>query len=108
MTHMDLSRRQVLGSAVAAVSTAVMGGARATDARVEQPAAADAQRQRPASEPFGYCLNTSTIRGNGLDIVGVITAASKAGFHAIEPWLNEIDAYTQKGGTLADLRKRIA
>jgi 2-keto-myo-inositol isomerase len=60
------------------------------------------------AEPFGYCLNTSTIRGNNLDITAVVAAASKAGFQAIEPWITEIDAYTSKGGTLADLGKRIA
>ena len=65
-------------------------------------------RTRPANEPFGYCLNTSTIRGNKLDIVGVVTAASKAGFHAIEPWITELDAYTSSGGSLKDLGKRIA
>ena len=67
-----------------------------------------AARTRPANEPFGYCLNTSTIRGNNLDIVGVVNAASKAGFHAIEPWIMEIDRYTTGGGTLKDLGKRIA
>jgi hypothetical protein len=35
-------------------------------------------------------------------------AAAKAGFNAIEPWVNEIDAYVTKGGTLKDLGKRIA
>ena len=65
-------------------------------------------RPRPASEPFGYCLNTSTIRGNNLDIVDVVNAASKAGFHAIEPWIMEIDRYTAGGGVLKDLGKRIA
>ncbi|MEP6917449.1 MAG: sugar phosphate isomerase/epimerase family protein, partial [Acidobacteriota bacterium] len=48
------------------------------------------------------------IRGNNLDIVAVVAAASKAGFQAIEPWITEIDAYTAKGGTLKDLGKRIA
>jgi sugar phosphate isomerase/epimerase len=76
------------------------------------PAAESAQsstaRSRPANEPFGYCLNTSTIRGNNLDLPAVITAASKAGFHAIEPWITEIDRYTAGGGTLKDLGKRIA
>ncbi|HEX9365811.1 MAG TPA: sugar phosphate isomerase/epimerase family protein, partial [Vicinamibacterales bacterium] len=43
-----------------------------------------------------------------LDIVGEINAAAKAGFHAIEPWIREIDDYTSKGGTLKDLGKRIA
>jgi len=66
------------------------------------------ERQRPANEPFGYCLNTSTIRGNQLDIVRVVEAAGKAGFHAIEPWITELDTYTKAGGSLKDLGKRIA
>ncbi len=72
---------------------------------------ADAQTRggtRPANEPFGYCLNTSTIRGNNLDITAVVTAASKAGFQAIEPWIAELDRHTSAGGSLKDLGKRIA
>lgn len=102
---MDLSRRQMLGGAVATVGAAMVGTSVGTEA---DQAARPAGRTRPANEPFGYCLNTSTIRGNNLDIVGVITAAAKAGFHSIEPWLNEIDAYVGKGGTLKELRTRIA
>ena len=98
---MELSRREVLAGAAAAVAAA---SSVATDAQA--PSAAS--RTRPANEPFGYCLNTSTIRGNNLDIAAEITAASKAGFHAIEPWLTEIDKYTSGGGTLKDLGKRIA
>ena len=66
------------------------------------------QRPRPASEPFGYCLNTSTIRGNQLGIVREVEAAARAGFQGIEPWIAELDAYTKDGGTLKDLGKRIA
>ena len=101
---MDLSRREVLGGAVAAFGAAAVPS---TAAEALAPGAAGA-RIRPANEPFGYCLNTSTIRGNNLDIVGEINAAAKAGFHAIEPWIREIDDYTSKGGTLKDLGKRIA
>jgi 2-keto-myo-inositol isomerase len=100
---MEFSRRAVLGSAVAAVGAAVMSSTTG-EAQAPRPAA----KTRPANEPFGYCLNTSTIRGNKLDIVGVVTAASKAGFHAIEPWITELDAYTSGGGALKDLGKRIA
>ena len=100
---MDLSRREVLASAAAAV-----GAAAVTSIVAETQGARPAPRTRPANEPFGYCLNTSTIRGNNLDLPGVITAASKAGFHAIEPWIMEIDRYTAAGGTLKDLGKRIA
>jgi 2-keto-myo-inositol isomerase len=100
---MTLSRRDLLGSAVAAFGATV-----ASSTNAEAQAARPAARPRPVNEPFGYCLNTSTIRGNKLDIVGVVNAAAKAGFHAIEPWLTEIDAYTTAGGALKDLGKRIA
>src|SRR4051812_47125014 len=102
---MNFTRRQILGGAVGAVGAAVVAGvpAEATGQRAAAP-----PRGRPANEPFGYCLNTSTIRGNSLDLVAEITAVAKAGFTAIEPWVNEIDAYTTKGGTLKDLGKRIA
>jgi 2-keto-myo-inositol isomerase len=101
---MELSRREAVRSVLAAVGGAVVSSS-AGQAQAPSPQGA---RARSATEPFGYCLNTSTIRGNNLDIVGVVNAASRAGFHAIEPWIREIDAYTDKGGTLGDLRKRIA
>ena len=100
---MEWSRREVLGT-VAGSLGAVAASTAIAEAMVAQPKA----RARPANEPFGYCLNTSTIRGNQLDIVQVVAAASKAGFHAIEPWITELDAYTKGGGSLKDLGKRIA
>jgi len=101
---MELSRRRVLGGAVAALGAAVASST-ASEAQAPRPATS---RTRPANEPFGYCLNTSTIRGNNLDIVGVVNAASKAGFQAIEPWIMELDRFTSSGGTLKDLGKRVA
>ena len=101
---MKLSRREVVRSAAAAFGAAMVSS---TPNEAQAPRPADA-RTRPANEPFGYCLNTSTIRGNNLDIVAVVNAASKAGFHAIEPWIMEIDRYTSDGGALKDLGKRIA
>jgi sugar phosphate isomerase/epimerase len=100
---MEFTRREVLSGAAAAVGVIASSG-RAAEAQGSRPPV----RTRPANEPFGYCLNTSTIRGNNLDIVGVVTAASKAGFQALEPWITEIDSYTTKGGSLKDLGKRIA
>jgi 2-keto-myo-inositol isomerase len=101
---MELSRREVL-TAAAALAAA---GSSAAVASPGQAPRAPAARTRPANEPFGYCLNTSTIRGNNLDLPAVVTAASKAGFQAIEPWIMEIDRYTTGGGSLKDLGKRIA
>jgi 2-keto-myo-inositol isomerase len=67
----------------------------------------------PTSIPFRYCLNTSTIRecsyeGKKVDILAGIEVASKAGYTGIEPWIGEIDKYVKEGGTLPDLRHRIA
>jgi sugar phosphate isomerase/epimerase len=69
---------------------------------------------RPASAAsdgpvgFRYCLNTATLRGYNLDLIQLVEVAGKAGYQAIEPWLNLIDTYVKGGGSLPDLRKRIA
>jgi 2-keto-myo-inositol isomerase len=97
---MELSRREIISGAAAAVVSSITPKAQAPRT--------SADATRPTNEPFGYCLNTSTIRGNNLELPAVITAASKAGFHAIEPWIMEIDRYTTGGGSLKDLGKRIA
>jgi sugar phosphate isomerase/epimerase len=57
---------------------------------------------------FRYCFNTSTIRGQKLTLVEEIDIAAKAGYQAIEPWIGEIETHVEKGGSLADLKKRIA
>ena len=103
-----LTRRDFLAGVAASVAapsirpSASAGGA--------APLAIDQNlpRPRPAGEPFGYCLNTSTIRGNKLGIADMVAAAAKAGYHGLEPWISELDAYTKSGGTLKDLGKRIA
>jgi sugar phosphate isomerase/epimerase len=69
------------------------------------PIAARAADPSPA-EPFGYCLNTSTIRGQKLPIADEIELAAKAGYQAVEPWANELDAHVRAGGTVKDLAKR--
>ncbi len=69
------------------------------------PAAATDQTD---NEPFGYCFNTSTIRGQKLSLVEELEIAARAGFKGVEPWAAEIDEYVKSGGTLFDLRKRIA
>jgi sugar phosphate isomerase/epimerase len=62
----------------------------------------------PEAEPFGYALNTSTIRGQKLPITAEIDVVARAGYQGIEPWVNEIDAHEQSGGKRADLRKQFA
>jgi 2-keto-myo-inositol isomerase len=89
------TRRKVLMSATAAIAVAahVKGE--------EMPA-------RSNTEPFGYCLNTSTLRGQNLPLAEEVEIVATAGFGAIEPWIGEIEKHVKSGGTAVDLRKQIA
>ena len=93
---LHLSRRQWIGG----ISASAVGGLAATSAT-------SAQEPRPAADPFIYCLNTATIRGQGLSIADEVELAAKAGYQAIEPWINELERHVEKGGTLRDLGRRI-
>lgn len=63
-----------------------------------------------ASAPWRpqFSLNTSTIHGQDLPLVEEIDLIARAGYDGFEPWIREIRAYLESGGSLADLRKRIA
>jgi sugar phosphate isomerase/epimerase len=94
----DLSRRQWLAGTSAAVGTLM-----ATRPTVH----AQSNTQKRAAEPFGYCLNTSTISGQKLSLVDEVEIAAKAGYQAIEPWIRELDQHVKEGGSLRDLAARI-
>ncbi len=57
---------------------------------------------------FIYCLNTSTIRGQGQGLVKSIQIAAEAGYDGVELWVNDVQAYVDQGNTLVELRKIIA
>jgi sugar phosphate isomerase/epimerase len=94
-----LTRRQWLAG-----TTAVVG---ASLASVPAIARAEVRAERKDLEPFRYCLNTSTISGQKLDLVQVVEIAAKAGYQAIEPWIREVDQYVKSGANLKDLGQRI-
>jgi sugar phosphate isomerase/epimerase len=113
--HYLPSRRQLLaaGAALGAASAAAplletTVNAQSPAPGSPAPAARTGRRARTASEPFGYCLNTSTIRGHNLSIVEEIDVAAEAGYEAIEPWIGKLDEHVAKGGSLKDLAKRIS
>ena len=54
-------------------------------------------RERAADEPFGYCLNMSTLRGQQLSVTEQIDVASAAGYDAIEPWMRDLHGYVEQG-----------
>ncbi|MFH1299694.1 MAG: sugar phosphate isomerase/epimerase family protein [Planctomycetota bacterium] len=96
--HTNLNRREMLAAAGSVLAAGFSAGT---------SAAASPARNRSAAEPFRYCFNTSTVRGQKLGIVEQVDLTSKAGYDAIEPWMRDIDQYVKDGGSLADLRKRI-
>ena len=63
--------------------------------------------RKSGSDPFRYCLNMSTIRGQELSVTEEVDVAGKAGYDAIEPWLGKLNDYKNNGGSLKDLSKRI-
>ena len=95
-----VSRREVL----AAGAIGLAGGWQ----RAHGQSAGDTATQSSANHGFRYCLNTSTIRGQKLDLVTELQIAAKAGYDGVEPWIREIQAYVQNGGRLRDLKRRIA
>jgi len=90
------SRRQLFAIAGAAASTVLAAGD--TVGAIEAGGKA----------PFRYCFNTSTIRGQKLPLDKEIEIAANAGYDAIEPWVDKINEYVKNGGSLTDVRKRIA
>ncbi len=86
---MRVTRREAIVAATAAAATAV---------------AADPS----GPSPFGFCLNTSTVRGHRLGIRAEAELAAKTGYGAIEPWLGSIRRFKDSGGKLPELKKRIS
>ncbi len=94
-----LSRREMLTSA------GVLCGAGLAGAMPGVAPAAEPGRSKV--KPFGFSLNTSTIRGQELGIVREVEIAAQAGYDAVEPWMGTLDTYVKNGGSLKDLGKRI-
>jgi 2-keto-myo-inositol isomerase len=92
------SRREWLASAAAVLGA---GLAAAAEPAPKSPTS-------PKEEPFGYCLNTSTIDGQKLTLTEKIEVAIKAGYSALEPWVRELEAHIKAGGNLKELGKRLA
>lgn len=98
----ELSRRGWLSTVPAMVGTGLALGTLGTN---EAQAADDAAG---TDGPFGFCFNTSTIQGQKLPLPEIVDIVGKAGYQGIEPWIRELDQYVKDGGSLKDLKKRIA
>src|SRR5712671_3140088 len=94
-----LSRRDLLAAAGLACGTGFVSSGPAI--------ASAAEPARARDKPFGFSLNTSTIREQDVGIVREVEITAAAGYDAIEPWMGTLDAYVKGGGSLKDLGKRI-
>ncbi len=101
--HDEIDRRGLLGTLAKGAGMAGLAQLAATQASAAAPGPG-----APVGAGFHYCLNTSTIRGQKLTLPAEMEIAAKAGYHAVEPWIGEIDAYVKEGGSLKDLGKLIA
>lgn len=104
---MSIARRSfLLGS-----SSLVAAAAATTTASADEDAAASESEAQPHradwSQRIGYCLNTSTVRGQQLSVPEQIELCASAGYDAIEPWMGDLRGYVEQGGELSELRKRI-
>lgn len=88
-----ITRREWLAASAAATSASVLSG----------PAVSAQDAARP--EQWRLALNTSTIRPASMD--DKIGAAAKAGYDAIELWVNDLTDCEKAGKSLEDLGKRI-
>jgi 2-keto-myo-inositol isomerase len=96
-----LSRRQAISTSGFLLTAALAGPSASAVA-----GSASTTVPNAGHSSFRFCLNTATIRGQKLGIDRELKIASDAGYDAIEPWIESIDAYKSGGGNLSDLRKR--
>jgi 2-keto-myo-inositol isomerase len=101
MKDNNVSRRQFIAGAGAAFGIVMTGRSKAVASSNNSKAGSDSKI------PFRYCLNTSTVRGQKLSLQKEIEIAAKAGYNAIEPWVDKIHSYAGNGGDLKDIRKQI-
>jgi sugar phosphate isomerase/epimerase len=95
------SRRRFVTTSTTGLGAALLGGSRAGAAVAPRPITSATTCR------FRYCLNTSTIRGQKLGLEKEVEVAAEAGYDAVEPWVQGVQAYAKGGGDLRDLRKRI-
>ncbi|MGL6226188.1 MAG: sugar phosphate isomerase/epimerase family protein [Thermoguttaceae bacterium] len=65
------------------------------------------EKRQLVKKPFQTALNFGTLIGFDLSLEREIDIAAQAGYEGIEPWSLGLDRFIEKGGKIADLRKRI-
>ncbi|MBA63532.1 MAG: xylose isomerase [Planctomycetaceae bacterium] len=93
---MKLNRRQAIQTSAAAL---------ACTGTMETVSAVTVENN---AKPFGYCFNTSCVRGQQLSLEEQVDLVIKAGYEGIEPWIRDMQAFKEGGGSIKDLGKKLA
>ncbi|MDD6209849.1 MAG: sugar phosphate isomerase/epimerase [Bacteroidales bacterium] len=96
-----ISRRQMLLTSGAAL----LGAAALKSCTAPNEKTVAEKPDVPEKCPYRIAINAATISGYNLPIEEQIKLSSKAGYDGIELWTKDIDAYIEKGGKPADLKK---
>jgi 2-keto-myo-inositol isomerase len=97
MENQAISRRTALQFIGAAAGAAVISSAEASPVKLTEPPKAS----------FTYCINMATIRGHKLGFMKELEIASKAGFGAVEIWIDTFREYLDHGGTVKEAKNRL-
>src|SRR5690606_15776359 len=99
-----MNRREfVAATAVATVAAGLTSPAAGSPAATAADAHSLTRKQRKPR----YCLNMSTIRGQGLTLPEQVRISAEAGYDAIEPWMRDLYQFVEQGGRLSDLKKQL-
>lgn len=103
----DYATRRVFLRTLGASAVGAVPAVKSLDCTVAlaDQAASDNRDGVPAR--FRYCLNTSTIRGQNLNLSQQIAVAAEAGYTAIEPWMRDIHQFVADGGKLSNIRQQL-
>jgi 2-keto-myo-inositol isomerase len=101
MKENNVSRRRFIAGAGAVIGAIVTNRSNATASGNHSKAGTG------STEPFRYCFNTSTIRGQKLNLEKEIEITAQAGYEAIEPWVEKVHGCVRDGGNLKDIRRQI-
>ncbi len=71
------------------------------------PRLSEGKNPGKVTNTFTYCLNMATIRGHNLGFAKELEVAAAAGFKGVEIWIDSLQTYLNKGGSLSDAKKRI-
>jgi len=96
-----MDRRTFLKASTATAATPFA----AAPAFAQGQAGAEARPYQDGKSPWPISLDTATI-GFG-DLEDDIDVAAEAGFDGIEPWMRQLEAYEENGGSLEDLGRKL-